>query len=76
MNEEPRGSFVWFECLARAGRQPGPNFVMPLLLIEKKERGSCGLLWLLQVTPPLPILPFDSAEDRTLRSYSSDLKNP
>lgn len=69
VSEEPRGSFLWFECLARTGRQPGPNFVMPLLLIEKKEKGSCGLLRLLQVTPPLPIFPFDSAENRTLRSY-------
>lgn len=38
--------------------------------LRRKSGGSCHILWLLQVTLPLQTLPFDSAEDRTLRSYS------
>lgn len=45
-------------------------FARSLLSIERKQRRSCGTLWLLQVPSPLPTLPFSSIEDGTPRSYS------
>lgn len=56
--------------LALALRFPGPFFARSLLLIKRKQRGSCSTLWLLQAHLPLQTLPFYSTEDMTPRSYS------